>query len=49
MMATLPNDDFDLLHGVGVFLLADQNVVIEKLTEHELRRSSAEEIDGEQQ
>ncbi len=38
-----------VLHGVRVFLLADKNVVIEKLTEHELRRSSAREIDGEQQ
>ena len=37
------------LHGVRVFLLADKNVVIEKLTERELRRSSAGEIDGEQQ
>ena len=36
-------------HGVRVFLLADKNVVIEKLTAHELRRSSAREIDGEQQ
>jgi uncharacterized membrane protein len=26
------------LHGVRVFLLADRNAVIEKLTEHELRR-----------
>ena len=38
-----------VLHGVGVFLVADKNVVIEKLTERELRRSSAGEIDGEQQ
>ena len=38
-----------VLHGVGVFLLADKNVVIEKLTERELRRSSAREIDGKQQ
>jgi len=30
-----------VLHGVKVFLLADKNVVIEKLTERELRRSSA--------
>lgn len=37
-----------VLHGVGVFLLADKNVVIEKLTEHELRRSSAQEADEEQ-
>ncbi len=38
-----------VLHGVRVFLLSEKNVVIEKLTEHELRRSSAREIDGEQQ
>ena len=38
-----------VLHGVRVFLLADKNVVIEKLTERELRRSSAGKIDGEQQ
>ena len=38
-----------VLHGVRVFLLADKNVVIEKLTERELRRSSAGEIDGKQQ
>lgn len=37
------------LHGVGVFLLADKNAVIEKLTEHELRRSSAAKTDGEKQ
>jgi multidrug efflux pump subunit AcrB len=37
------------LHGVRVFLLADKNAVIEKLTERELRRSSAEEIDGERE
>ena len=29
------------LHGVRVFLLAEKNVVIEKLTEHELHRSSS--------
>jgi 2TM domain len=38
-----------VLHGVRIFLLADRNAVIEKLTERELRRSSAGEIDGEQQ
>ena len=38
-----------VLHGVRVFLLADKNVVIEKLTEHELRRSSARQTDGEKQ
>jgi len=38
-----------VLHGVRVFLLANKNVVTEKLTERELRRSSAGEIDGEQQ
>lgn len=38
-----------VLHGVRVFLLADKNVVIEKLTERELRRSSAGKIDGDQQ
>ena len=38
-----------VLHAVRVFLLADKNVVIEKLTQRELRRSSAGEIDGEQQ
>ena len=38
-----------VLHGVRVFLLADKNVVIEKLTARELRRSSAGEIDGDQQ
>jgi len=38
-----------VLHGVRVFLLADKNVVIEKLTERELRRSSAGETDEEQQ
>lgn len=38
-----------VLHGVGAFLLADKNVVIEKLTEHELRRSSARQTDGEKQ
>jgi hypothetical protein len=37
-----------VLHGVRVFLLAEKNAVIEKLTEHELRRSSAGETDGEQ-
>ena len=35
-----------VLHGMKVFLQADKNVVIEKLTERELRRSSAERIDG---
>ena len=35
------------LHGVRVFLLADRNAVIEKLTERELHRSSAREVDGE--
>jgi len=38
-----------VLHGVRVFLLADKNVVIEKLTARELRRSSAGEIDGDRQ
>jgi len=38
-----------VLHGVRVFLLADKNVVIEKLTERELRRSSAGEINGERE
>ena len=38
-----------VLHGVGAFLLADKNVVIEKLTEHELRPSSAVETDEKQQ
>lgn len=33
------------LHGVRVFLLADKNVVIDKLTEHELRHSSAGKTD----
>ena len=37
-----------VLHGVRVFLLTDKSVVIEKLTERELRRSSAEKIDREQ-
>ena len=38
-----------VLHGVRVFLLEDKNVVIEKLTERELRRSAAGEIDRKQQ
>tara|TARA_R110002049_G_scaffold195912_1_gene365057 strand:- start:105 stop:398 length:294 start_codon:yes stop_codon:yes gene_type:complete len=33
------------LHGVRVFLLADKNVVIDKLTERELRHSSADKTD----
>jgi hypothetical protein len=36
------------LHGARVFLLADKNVLIDKMTEQELRRSSAGEIDREQ-
>ena len=38
-----------VLHGVRVFLLEDKNVVIEKLTERELRRTTAGEIDRKQQ
>ena len=37
-----------VLHAVKVFLLADRNAVIEKLTERELRRSAAGEVDREQ-
>ncbi len=33
------------LHAVKVFLLADRNVVIEKLTERELRRPAAGKVD----
>ena len=33
------------LHGVKVFLLTDKNVVIDKLTEQELRNSSASKTD----
>lgn len=38
-----------VLHGVKVFVLTDKNALIDKMTEHELRRSSAGKIDGEQQ
>lgn len=37
------------LHGVRVFLLADKNVIIDALTEQELRHSSAGKTDGGQQ
>jgi hypothetical protein len=33
------------LHGVRVFLLVDKNVIIDKLTERELRHSSAAKND----
>jgi hypothetical protein len=38
-----------VLHGVRVFVLTDKNAVIEKMTERELRRSSAGEINGERE
>ena len=38
-----------VLHGVRVFLPADRNVVIEKLTEREMRRSAAGENNRKQQ
>ena len=38
-----------VMHAVRVFLLADRNVVVEKLTERELRRTTAGEIDRKQQ
>jgi len=38
-----------VLHGVRVFLLADKNALVDKMTEHELRHSSAGKIDDEQQ
>ena len=34
------------LHGVRVFLLADKNVIIDALTKHELRHSSAGKAEG---
>ena len=37
------------LHGMRVFLLTDKNVIIDALTEHELRNSSAVKTDGGQQ
>lgn len=37
------------LHGVRVFLLADKNVIVDALTERELRHSSAGKTDAGQQ
>ncbi len=37
-----------VLHGVRVFLLADKNVIVDALTEHELRQSSAGKTFGRQ-
>jgi len=37
------------LHGVRVFFLADKNVIIDAMTENELRQSSAGKTDAGQQ